>query len=79
MSTKYCVLNLWLGKNYEMYRQIKRHIFWRVLAQIYESYNLTTICRAGYLDFYALSYMWYSAFAVVVVTVVGLAVSFATG
>ena len=57
----------------------KRQTFWHVLPHTYESYNIITICRAGYLDFYALSYMWYSAFAVVVVTIVGLVVSLATG
>ena len=35
--------------------------------------------RAGYLDFYAMSYMWYSAFAVSIVIIVGLTVSFITG
>jgi sodium-coupled monocarboxylate transporter 8/12 len=34
---------------------------------------------AGYTEFYALSYMWYSAFAVAVCCIVGLAVSFCTG
>ena len=37
------------------------------------------VYRAGYLEFYEISYLWYTLFAVVVVNVVGTIVSFLTG
>ena len=44
-------------------------------------YNLhyVSICRPGYFGFYEISYMWYSAFAVIVCHVVGIPVSLLTG
>ena len=41
--------------------------------------GISCFSMPGYLDFYQMSYMWYSAFAVFVTTASGLIVSFATG
>ena len=42
-------------------------------------YNIAFYFRAGYVEIYRVSYMWYSTIAVMIVSVVGLIVSFITG
>lgn len=47
---------------------------------IFGVFSVLVYCRkAGYISFYQISYLWYSAFAVFVTTVSGLIVSFMTG